>query len=89
MQNQYIIFNEIGEMTSEMIYIHINIPLKITVVFNQYDLFTSYLQTLKNTITTVYKHIIRTNVAYNTGNYRLKRLERIMKKLGGRGGRAV
>jgi hypothetical protein len=27
-QNQFIIFNEIGEMASQMMYIHFNVPLK-------------------------------------------------------------
>jgi hypothetical protein len=42
-QNQYIILDEIGEKASQMMYIHMNISLNLTVLYDQADLFTSYL----------------------------------------------
>jgi hypothetical protein len=50
-QNQFIIFDEIGEMASQMMYIHVNVPLNLTALYDQADLFASYLQTIKNTTT--------------------------------------
>jgi hypothetical protein len=49
-QNQFIIFNEIGEMTSQIMYIRVNVPLNLTALFDQAELFTSYLETLKNSL---------------------------------------
>jgi hypothetical protein len=44
--NKYITFHEIGEMASQMMYINVNIPLNVTALYDQADLFTLYLQTL-------------------------------------------
>jgi hypothetical protein len=62
-QNQYIISDEIGEMTSQMMYIHVNIPLNVTALYDQADLFPSYHKTLKNTTTSFYKCIPFTKTA--------------------------
>jgi hypothetical protein len=72
---------EIGEMATQMMYIHVNIPRNLTALFDQADLFTSYLQTLSNTTTSVYSRIPFIIVARDIGNLGLKRLERILKKL--------
>ncbi len=56
-QNQFIIFDEIVEMASQMMYIHVNVPLNLSALYHQADLFTNYLYTLKNTTTSTYKRI--------------------------------
>ena len=63
-----------------MMYTHVSIPLNLIAFYDQADLFTLHLQTLQNT-TTANKHIPFTKAASDTGNYGLKRLNRIMKKL--------
>ena len=80
-QNQFIIFDEIGEMASQMMYIHVNIPLNLSALYHQADLFTNYLYTLKNTTTSTYKRIPFTKAVRDTGDYGLRKLERIMKRL--------
>ena len=80
-QNQYIIFDEIGEMASQMMYIHVNIPLNLTALYDQAELFTTYLQTLQNSTTSIYKRIPFTKAARDTGDHGMKRLNRIMKKM--------
>jgi hypothetical protein len=61
-----------------MMYIHLNVPLNLTALYDQADLFTSNLKTLQNT---VYKRIPLTKAARDNGNYRLRRFGRIIKKL--------
>jgi hypothetical protein len=34
MQNQYFVFDEIGEIASQMVYIHVNIPLNLTAPYD-------------------------------------------------------
>ncbi len=80
-QNQFIIFDEIGEMSSQMMYIHVNVPLNLSALYHQANLFTNYLYTLKNTTTSTYKRIPFTKAVRDTGDFGLRRLERIMKRL--------
>ena len=80
-KSQYVIFNAIGEMASQMMYIHVSLPLNISTLYDQANLFESYLLQLKNTTTSEIKRIPFTKAARDTGEYALKRLERIMKKL--------
>jgi hypothetical protein len=68
-------------MASQMMYIHVNVPLNLTALYDQADIFTTYLQTLKNTTTSTYKQIPFTKVVQDRGDYGLKRLNRIMKRL--------
>jgi hypothetical protein len=68
-------------MASQMMYIHVNVPLNLTAFYDQADLFRSYLQTFKNTTTSTYKRIPFTKAAWDTGDFALKRLNRIMKRL--------
>ncbi len=56
-QNQFIILDEIGEMASQMMYIHVHVHLNLSALYHQADLFTTYLYTLKNTTTSTYKRI--------------------------------
>ncbi len=80
-KSQYFIFNAIGEMASQMMYIHVNLPLNISTLYDQANLFESYLLTLKNSTTSDIKRIPFIKAARDTGEYGLKLLERIMKKL--------
>jgi hypothetical protein len=80
-QNQFIIFDEIGEMASQMICIHANVPLNLSALYHQADLFTNYLYTLKNTTTSTYKRIPFTKAVRDTADFGLRKLERIMKRL--------
>ncbi len=80
-KSQYVIFNAIGEMASQMMYIHVNLPLNISTLYDPANLFESYLLTLKHSTTSEIKRISFTKAARDTGGYALKRLERIMKKL--------
>ena len=80
-QDQFIIFDEIGEMASQMAYIHVNIPLNLTALYDQSKLFSSYLHSIRNTTTSEYKQIPFTKAARDTGEFGLRRLERIMKRL--------
>ena len=80
-QDQFIIFDEIGEMASQMAYIHVNIPLNLTALYDQSKLFSSYLHSIRNTTTSEYKRIPFTKAARDTGEFGLRRLERIMKRL--------
>jgi hypothetical protein len=73
MQNHYIIFDEIEEMASQMMYIHVNIPLNLTALLDQADRLTFYLQTLQNTTTSVHKCIPFIKSALDTGNFGLRR----------------
>ena len=50
-KSQYVIFNAIGEMASQMMYIHVNLPLNISTLYDQANLFETYLLTLKNSTT--------------------------------------
>ncbi len=68
-------------MASQMMYIHVNLPLNISTLYDQANLFESYLLTLKNSTTSNIKRIPFTKAARDTGEYALKRLERIMNKL--------
>jgi hypothetical protein len=47
-KSQYVIFNAIGKMASQMMYIHVNLPLNISTLYDQANLFETYLLTLKN-----------------------------------------
>jgi hypothetical protein len=80
MLNQYIIFDEIGEMASQMMFMHVTIPLNLTALCDKADLFTSYLQTLQNTTNSIFKCITFNKAALDTGDYGLRRLKSIMKK---------
>jgi hypothetical protein len=80
-QNQFIISDEIGEMASQMMYIYINVPLNLTALYDQADHFTSSPQTLKTTTTSTYKRIPFTKTVRDTGDYGLKPLNRITKRL--------
>jgi hypothetical protein len=64
-----------------MMHIHVNIPLNLTALYNQADLFTTYLHTLKNTTTSTYKRIPFTKTVRDTGDFTLRQLDRIMKRL--------
>ena len=68
-------------MASQMMYIHVNLPLNISTLYDQANLFESYLLTLKHSTTSEIKRIPFTKAARDTGGYALKRLERIMNKL--------
>jgi hypothetical protein len=81
MQNQYIIFDEIGEMASQMMYIHVKMPLNLTALFDQAASSHPIFKLFQNTTTSIYKCIPFIKAAQDTGNYKLKRLARIMKKL--------
>jgi hypothetical protein len=80
-QNQFIIFDEIGEIASQTMYIHVNVPLNLTTLYDQADLFSTYLQTLKNTTTLTYKRIPFTKAVQDTGDFALRRSDRLMKRL--------
>ena len=80
-KSQYVIFNAIGEMASQMMYIHVNLQLNISTLYDQANLFESYLLTLKHSTTSEIKRIPFTKAARDTGGYAVKRLERIMNKL--------
>jgi hypothetical protein len=75
-KSQYVIFNAIGEMASQMMYIHVSLPLNISTLYDQANLLL-----LKKTTTSEIKRIPFTKAARDIGNYGLKRLERIMNKL--------
>jgi hypothetical protein len=66
-KSQYVIFNAIGEMASQMMYIHVNLPLNISTLYDQANLFESYLLTLKNSTTLNIKRIPFTKAARDTG----------------------
>jgi hypothetical protein len=68
-------------MASQMMYIHVNLPLNISTLYDQANLCETYLLTLKNSNTSNIKRIPFTKAARDTGEYGLKRLERIMSKL--------
>jgi hypothetical protein len=80
-KSQYVIFNAIGEMASQMMYINVNLPLNISTLYDQANLFETYLLTLKNSTTSDIKRIPFTKAARDTGEYGLKRLARIINKL--------
>ena len=80
-QSQHIIFNAIGEMAAQMMYVHVNLPLNLTALYDQAQLLESYLYTLTNTTTSEFKRIPFTKAARNTGEFGLRRLARIMQKL--------
>jgi hypothetical protein len=68
-------------MASQVMYIHVNLPLNISTLYDQANLFESYLLILKNSTSSNIKRIPFTKAARDTGEYALKRLERIMNKL--------
>jgi hypothetical protein len=80
-QSQLIIFDEIGGLASQIMYNHVNDPLNLTALYDQADLFTSYLQTHKNTTTSTYKRIPFTKAVRDEGDHGLRRLNRILKRL--------
>ena len=80
-QSQHIIFNAIGEMAAQMMYVHVNLPLNLTALYDQAQLLESYLYTLTNTTTSEFKRIPFTKAARDTGEFGLRRLARIMQKL--------
>jgi hypothetical protein len=65
-------------MASQMMYIHVSLPLNISTLYDQANLFESYLLLLINSTTSEIKRIPFTKAARDTGEYGLKRLERIM-----------
>jgi hypothetical protein len=73
--------HEIGEKASQIMYIYPNILFYLTALYDQADIFTSYLNTLQNTTTSVYKLISFNKAASDNDDYRLRRLARIMQKL--------
>ena len=64
-KSQYIIFNAIGEMASQMMYIHVNLPLNISTLCDQANLFESYLLALKNSTTWGVEMVERSNARWS------------------------
>jgi hypothetical protein len=53
-------------------YIRVNVPLNLTALYDQADLFTTYLHTLKNTTSSTYKIIPLTKAVRDTGDFALR-----------------
>ena len=56
-QLQHIVFEEIGEMAPQMMYVHVLIPLNITTLYQQAELYKTYLLQLSNSNTSVRNRI--------------------------------
>ena len=80
-QLQHIVFEEIGEMAPQMMYVHVFIPLNITTLYQQADIYKTYLLQLANSTTTDYNRIPFTKAARDTGLYGLSKINRIIQKL--------
>ena len=80
-QLQHIVFEEIGEMAPQMMYVHVLIPLNITTLYQQAELYRTYLLQLANSSTTVHNRIPITQAARDSGSYGLRRINRIIQKL--------
>ena len=46
--NQFIIFQEIGEMAADLSYIHVTLPLNISTLYQQAEVFEGYFTDLAN-----------------------------------------
>lgn len=79
--NQFIIFQEIGEMAADLSYIHVTIPLNITTLYQQGDLYKDYLTTMANSTTSKTNRIPFTKAVRDAGEFGIRSLDRIVTNL--------
>ena len=80
-QLQHVVFEEIGEMAPQLMYVHVLLPLNITSLYQQAEVYKAYLTKLSSTKTSDYKRIPFTKAARDTGLYGIRKINRIMQKL--------
>ena len=79
--NQFIIFQEIGEMAADLSYIHVTLPLNISTLYQQAEVFESYLTDLANFTTDKMHRIPFAKAVRDAGQIGLRSLKRIVTNL--------
>ena len=79
--NQFIIFQEIGEMAADLSYIHVTLPLNISTLYQQAEVFESYLTDLANFTTDKMNRIPFAKAVRDAGQIGLRSLRRIVTNL--------
>ena len=79
--NQFIIFQEIGEMAADLSYIHVTLPLNISTLYQQAEVFESYLTDLANFTTDKMNRIPFAKAVRDAGQIGLRSLNRIVTNL--------
>ena len=79
--NQFIIFQEIGEMAADLSYVHVTLPLNISTLYQQAEVFKSYLTDLANFTTDKMHRIPFAKAVRDAGQIGLRSLDRIVTNL--------
>ena len=64
-----------------MLYVHVLIPLNISTIYQQAEIYTDYLVTVANSTTSEYSRIPFTRAARDTGAYGIRKINRLTNKL--------
>ena len=75
------VFEEIGEMAPQLMYVHVLLPLNITTIYEQAAIYKAYLKELANSTTTDYTNVPYTKAVRDGANYGIRKIDRIVKKL--------
>ena len=78
-QNQHIVFEEVGKMATQMKFIHVVVPLNMTVLFKEAEILRNSLNTMANKTTSEKRKILFTKAIRETGLYGLLKLNETMK----------
>ena len=79
--SHYIVFDEIGKMASSMTYIHVMVPLNLTNLFDQAELFQHYLMQLSTSKTKDIQLVPMTKGVNDVAHVMLAKLARTMLRL--------
>ena len=77
-QNQHIVFEEVGKMATQMKYIHVVVPLNISVLYTEAEILKNSLTQMANKTTSQKHKIPFTKAVRDTGDYGLLRLQETM-----------
>ena len=77
-QNQHIVFEEVGKMATQMKYIHVIVPLNISVLYTEAEILKNSLIQMANKTTSQKHKIPFTKAVRDTGDYGLLRLQETM-----------
>ena len=75
---QHIVFEEVGKMVTQMKYIHVVVPLNISVLYTEAGILKNSLTQMANKTTSEKCKIPFTKAVRDTGDYGLKRLQETM-----------
>ena len=79
--SHYIVFDEMGKMASSMAYIHVTVPLNLTNLYHQADLFKQHLITLSTTKTQDIGSVPITKGVNDAARVMLAKLNRTLQRI--------